>query len=348
MNITGATFWDFLIAFKLPIWIIVILTIVAFCIAHAENLLAISGAIAGLFSRFSKKASKKQISAEIRSGVIKASKAINVPSSSILPRDLKIKWADNDDIESFFDDNCVVLRLKKSSNPNENYVNVIFHFVVAGLLSNQRHYFNEQIMKATDLLITQKIISLAKPSANAYFLDNIFKPLTDTNQSLVDDYNSIKGIDFNGMLFNVYLNELAKAVATIIGQVPDPCLQAESGEFLRFLYRIATRTAEDETVELNIKSNYFQIGIVLAVSNKTLRKSGWSAHYHYIQRLLSENYRTVYIFGIGKKASIASNIAYAVKDSDDRVVKTITHKYKHINKSTGVRYDAVCIELDTY
>ena len=348
MNITtGATVWDFLIAMRIPIWVIVICIIIVFCITNADKLLALSGAIAGLFSDISKTANKRHISASIRSSVIAASKKIGSNEARILPADLKIKWADNDDITSFFADDCVVVRLRQSTDPNENFVNVIYQFVSSGLLKNQRHYFDESIMDASTLLITQKIVSLSKPSANVYFIDNIYVPTVEDDEEVEYDYNQLQRIDYNGMFFNIYLNELMKAAATIEGQIPDPALIVESTELLRFLYRIAERSSDD-LVELNYRGSYFSLGIILAASDDTLNKSGWSGHFHYAKRLLNEGYNTIYVFGIGQKANIARKIAYAVKDSDDRIVKSITHQYRHVNMKTGNRYYASCIELSTY
>lgn len=347
MTTTGATIWDFLISMRTPIWIIIILVILGFCISNADKLLALSGVLAGLFSNISKSANKRHISASIRSSVISASRKIGSNESLILPADLKIKWADDDDIKSFFEDDCVVVRLRQSSDPNENYVNIIYQFVSSGLLKNQKHYFDEKIMDASTLLIAQKIVSLSKPSANALFLHNIYEPAVEADQEIDDNYKQLERIDFNGMLFNIYLNELMKASATIEGQIPDPALKAESGELLRFLYRIANRN-QDDLIELNYKGVYFSIGIILAASDDTLNKSGWSGHFHYAKKLLDEGYNTIYVFGIGRKAKIATNIAYAVKQSDDRIVKSITHQYRHVNTTNGHRYTASCVELATY
>lgn len=347
MTTTGPTVWDFLIAMRIPIWILIILIILAFCISNAEKLLALSGALAGLFSRFSKNAQKRHISASIRSSVISASKKIGSNEVRILPADLKIKWADDDDVKSFFEDNCVVVRLRQTADPNENYVNIIYHFVSSGLLKNQKHYFNEKIMDASTLLITQKIVSLSKPSANALFIHNVYKPAIEGDQEICESYNQLQRIDFNGMLFNIYLNELMKASATIEGQIPDPALERESGELLRFLYRIASRNQNDE-VELNYKGVYFSLGIILAAKDETLNKSGWSKHLHYARKLLNKGYDTIYVFGIGRKAKVATKIAYAIKKSDDRIVKSITHQYRHINTENGNRYTASCVELATY
>lgn len=347
MNTTGATVWDFLISMRLPIWIVLIIIILVFCILNADKLLALSGAIAGLFRNISTRANKKYISAGIRSSVISASKKIGLNETGILPSDLKIKWADNDDVKSFFDDDCVVVRIRNSVNPNENYVNIIYQFVSSGLLKNQKHYFDSKIMGASALLVTQKIVALSKPTANAFFIDNVFNPAISEDEIIKDDFSQLQRIDFNGMLFNIYLNELMKAAATIEGQVPDPCLKAESAELLRFLYRIANRE-HDEQIELTYLGIYFKIGILLAANDETLNKNGWSGHFHYAKKLLDQGCNTIYVFGIGKKANVASKIAYAVKDSDDRIVKSITHQYRHLNIDRGIRTTAVCVELNTY
>ncbi len=126
MNMTGNIILDFLIAIKTPMWGIVIIIILIFSISNADKLLAIRGAVAGLFRNISKNANKKYISASIRSSVISASKKIGSNEPQILPNDLKIKWADNDDIKSFFEDDCVVVRLRQTTDPNENYVNIIY------------------------------------------------------------------------------------------------------------------------------------------------------------------------------------------------------------------------------
>lgn len=347
MNSTGTTGWDFLISLRIPFWSIIIIVVFVFCIINADKLLALSGAIAGLFRNISKNANKKYISASIRSSVIAASKRMGLNESAILPADLKIKWAEGDDIKSFFDDDCVVIRIRKSVDPNENYVNIIYQFVSSGLLKNRTQYFDAQIMEASTLLLTQKIISFSKPAANSLFISDYYKPAIENDSLVEEDFDKLRRIDCNGMFFNIYLNELVKAVATIDGQIPDPCLIAESSELLRFLYNVATREP-NEAMEMTYTGVYFKIGIMLAANDVTLEKNGWGGHFRYAKTLLEKGLETIYIFGIGRKSNVASKIAYAVKDSDDRVVKSITHQYKHISAKTGARLTAICVELDTY
>lgn len=345
---TGNTAWDFL--FKLtqgyPFWIVILIIVFVFCVMNAEKLLALSSAINKFFSSISKRANKKYISKGIRSSVISATKSIG-SSDDILPRDLKIKWADEDDAKAFFDDDCVVIRLRQNTDPNENYVNIIYQFVSSGLFKNRKHYFDTDVMDASVLVLAQKIIKLSKPSAIALFLEDIFNPATKTNKKVKEDFDELKRIDLNGMLFNVYINELLKAVGTIEGEIPDPCLMAESRELLHFLFSIANRNP-DEQIDFNFVSNYFKIGIVLAAKDSTISKNGELSHFKYIKNLIDKGYETIYIFGIGSKVDIAKRIAQKTKKDESRFLKSVTHTYKHINVTSGRRYTAVCIELRTH
>ncbi len=203
-------------------------------------------------------------------------------------------------------------------------------------------------MDASTLLVTQKIISLAKPSASAFFVKNIYNPTVQSDQEINENFQQLQRIDYNGMLFYIYLNELMKASATIAGQVPDPALNAESGEFLQFLYRIANRGPVDDLVDLNFMGVYFKIGIILVANDKTLNRNGYLAHFNYAKRLLDNGYTTIYVFGIGRKAKIAKKIADMLKNRDNRIVKLIPHEYRHVNTSTGFRTNATCVELETY
>ena len=115
--------------------------------------------------------------------------------------------------------------------------------------------------------------------------------------------------------------------------------------FYKFMNNIVHREFRRAFEKIGI---YFKIGILLAANDETLNKNGWSGHFHYAKKLLDQGCNTIYVFGIGKKANVASKIAYAVKDSDDRIVKSITHQYRHLNIDRGIRTTAVCVELDTY
>jgi len=263
-----------------------------------------------------------------------------------LPSDLKIKWADVDTPESFFEDNCVIVRIKKANDPNSNYTNIVYQFVHKGLMQGRRDFFNERIMRASDLLLTNRILLKVKPSANQYFNESYYSPAMAEDIILKEDYDRLVSIEKNGMLFHIYFNELYRAMLRVEDGLPDPCLQSESSELLSFLNGVAHRQRE-EHIDLTFKSNYFNIAIVLAASNPTMRFKGTIAYRNYLLKLLDDNYETIYIFAIGEKVAIAKQIATEFKAFDGRIIKTVARPYTHIF-SDKRRMAAVCIELGTY
>ena len=340
--------WDKILSWQLPFGVIVIILVIAFCIFNAENLVLLQGKIWGLFRHVSNSATKKQIALTIRGSVIKASKKIAAPDD-ILPKDLKIIWSEQDDRESFFSDNCVVLYLKQEVNPDLNFVNVVTRFVSTGLLYGKRRYIDQSILRACDLLLSEKIVSVSRPSAMDCFYDEIYKRETTEYPSIQSDYSSLKNIDSNGMFAHLYINELYKASAQEVGAVPDPCLKAETGELLHFLERMALKVSGDPE-DLNFNREYFKIGILLAISDRTMNNKGLEAHSKVISHLLDDGIETIYIFGLGTKVGIALQLARETKKTDYRILRTITHEYKHYSQSekSGKRTKGVCIQLTTY
>lgn len=336
---------------QIPGFIIVAIIVFCFCVKYANNVLILNGCINGFLGRFFKGARKKQIANTIRGNVRKASQKIGQDSASILPSDLKIKWADNDDIKSFLDDDCVIIRLRKDPNPNINYVNIIFSFISSGLLTSQRKYFDPDVLQASDLIMTRKILAESKPSACDYFYENILFATLDKFPEVKDLFNDLDKIDGNGMLINVYLKELVKAGERMENQLPDPCLISESKELLRYLYKIALKLP-GQSEDLDFSSTYFKIGVVLTASNHALLQSGLNSHRRAITKLIDDGYETIYIFGIGKKVDWAKKLAKQAKADNEEICCSITHTYRHRNSYVPDakevrRLPGICIELTT-
>ncbi len=330
-----------------PGYLIIILIVVVFCIAKVENLILIKSFFFALFKTISHSARKGHIANSIRGSVLKAAKKSELSSLGVLPNDLKIKWVDCDTPESFFADGQVVIRVKQDENPNINFVRILTQFVNTGLFQNSRHYFDSTLLEAADLVIAQDIIAETRPTAHKEFYETIYAPAISERPKLKQDYDALSALHKSGIFYLIYLNELNKVQAQVIGQEPDPCLIAESREMMNFLNDIIQKVSDDPD-NLNINNNYFQFGLVYAISNKTLWYAGHKAHLKVIKKLVENNYRTVYVLAAGRKCDSAKDIAYKAKKELPEIVSSSTHKYRARNVETGKKTEGICIELNTY
>jgi hypothetical protein len=122
-------------------------------------------------------------------------------------------------------------------------------------------------------------------------------------------------------------------------------LIAESRELVKFLYNIATRESED-TTELEMKSNYFNIAVILTASDFTLRRNGIIPYLKRISKYIESGYDTVYMLGIGKKIITAEEIARRINEDTSSMIFATQRRYKHVFKD-GRRKEAVIFEIST-
>lgn len=330
-----------------PTYLILVITIFVFCVCQIDNLIKFKAFVCGLFSGISRRARKGQIANSLRGSILTAAKKKEFTSLGILPGDMKIVWAEDDTVSSFFADNKVVIRIRQDENPNINYVKILSQFVTTGLFNNGRHHFDETVLQAADLVVAQDIVVASRPTAHKEFLEHVYTPAINANPEIKSDYDMLCNLSKAGLFYLVYLNELNKVQASMIGQVPDDCLHAESREVLYFLNSIALKSS-DNPEDLNISNNYFKFGIVFAINDRTMRHSGYKAHLRVIQKLVSEEYKAIYVIASGRKRDSAKDIAYAAKKAIPEIVSSSTHKFKGVHISTGKHTEGICVELTTY
>lgn len=324
---------------------IFLIIILIFFICNMENLLILKSELYGVFARCFVFGKKKQLSYKVRGTILKSIKNQSL-NSGLIPQDLKVIWINKEEAESFVKNEQVILRIKQTSNPHENLITAVSEYVNNGLLYNVKRYLNQEVMDASRILMTRKVIQSADKSSLVYLDENYIIPKFKEDSELEELYNDLLRIDNNGMFTGIMLNEFNKAGLTIHGHVEDPLLFAESKEFMRFLYNIANRISSDPT-ELCFNREYFKVAVFLTASNKTIKRAGIKPFINVASKQLNDGIETIYIFGLGRKRDIAEQISNEL-DSDFRISNITKHTYKHTNAENGRRVPGVFFECEIY
>lgn len=325
--------------------IIALAVLLIFCIIYAEQVLLWKSEILGLFSHVSSRAKKGQISNKVRGTVLKAVKEQSLTNRDVLPNDLKVVWVNDENEESFIQNNQVIVRVKHSSNPNANLVTAVSEYVNKGLLYNVKRYLDGDIIKASKILMTRKIIQSANKNSLTYLDEKCIIPQLHADQELKELYEDLLQIDHNGMFVGILLNEFQKAGMSIYGEIEDPELVAESKEFMRYLYNIAMRIS-DEISDLIFNRDYFKVAILLSAKDKTIKYQGIKPFVRAASKLLGNGIETIYVFGLGRKQEVAKQISEEIRN-DIRIDDIKKHSYKHLGKN-GKRVSGVFYECWVY
>lgn len=331
--------------FSAPLWAVFIVVILGFFISNLENLLLLKGKICEWFSKVSTKAGKVALSSKVKGSILKATHRFDDFEKDILPSDIKIKWVENEEEESFIKNNQAVVCVRRSNNPQENLILATAAYVNEGLLHNYRRYLDSSTMKASNFAMIKKIIQESGRNAVTFFEEEYVPKYILGQDDVYEMYQQLKILDKNGMFLHVLLKEYIKAADGVFGDTPDPCLKAESREIVRFLYNIATRETNDNT-ELCLNTNYFKIAIILTAKEEVFKKAGVNPYIKRIKKFMNDEIETIYMFGIGRKIMAAEEIAKRINADETAMYWATQRRYNHVFND-GRKKQAVVYEISS-
>ncbi len=327
--------------------VIVAIIVFAICIIHVDKIILLVSFIQKGFSTVSRSARKGAISNSIRGRVLKSSKAFRSMGQNVMVSDLKIDWVKAETPETFIKNNQVIIRMSQNPNPHKNYVTAVNAYVGQALLPKAKKYIDPKILEVSKLSVSRLLVLNGDEAALDYFDENILLPVIENDPESKEILEQLKIIDKNGMFINILLNEYAKASRRLYPDMPDPLLIAESKELLTYLYRIAMGIVSDRE-EFQFNREYFKIHVFLTAKTKTYRQSGLRPYLKHMSKSLSLGTETLYIFGLGTKIDIASEITNELKETDFRVAQVIPHYYRHRSINDGHSVRGVCYEVCVY
>ena len=174
-----------------------VLLILIVVFMNPDKLMIWKGMFFGFFSFFSTSADKKRTANTIRGKILEATKKLSKENEYILPYDLNIEWVEEESKEAFFEDNQIIIRMNRSSNPCKNFVTAVTTFVETGLMPKERRYVEEKVMQATDLQISRLILENTFAAALNYYNTNVY----DTERA-ADALDAVEKLLFT-LRFNV-------------------------------------------------------------------------------------------------------------------------------------------------
>lgn len=337
---------DILSKCQIPLNIGIFIIILTFLFIHLDKVFLFKGFVCECFSKVSSAARKGAISNKVRGTVIGAAKEVTTNNMNIMPFDLKINWIQDEKKQTFISGNKVIVRMKQSSNINENLIVATSAFVKEGLLPNERRYLNKEVMEVSSTLMLRKIIRCSGHNALTYLDEKYLIPRLENDEDFKSTYEDLVRIDNNGMFVGIMLNEYYKAATKISGELPDDELIAESKEFMRFLHSIAYGTISS-VEELDFNRDYFKVSIFLASNDKTLMRNGINSTINQALKQLNNGIETIYVFGLGRKMNVAREIAKEL-EKDIRIKMVQKNSYKHMNIDNNKRISGVFYECSVY
>lgn len=334
------------LGFTISSWLIIVGLFIYLVVFHLDKLEYFGSGVLSLFQWTGSGVRKQVIAKDIRSRILKVSKEISKEIDGVLPYDMKIKWVKEIDKDTFVEGNQVIIRMNNQKSKTRNIVYALNQYVEKGLLPKTRNYIDSKIIKSSDLVMVRKLLLLCNESGVDHFDEIYLKPVISADSDVKEWIEKILKLDEAGIFVHVLLKEFIEQARKIYPSMPDPCLYAESKEFLRFLYNIANKQPGQE-VDLQFIGEYFKVGVIIIAKSETIGKLGYKP---YVKRALSnlnKGIKTIYLFAdTYSKSEFAHTVAETIGEADIRVKEMKEYKYKR-KGFQGRTSNGVCIAIHT-
>jgi len=210
----------------------------------------------------------------------------------------RIEWETNTDVDSFIQDDEVVLCLSDSENQPKNVAKSTIEYVRKSVIPESRKYLPPRISKAIDYSISLNILQ-AEDSTDARrsLYDSVIMPELEDDDGRVSEDNptrekfeKVESTRKGGLLGPILIEEYS----TLRGYgIPDEVIREECSEYLDFLVEIATKD-KGEDVPLDFEGEHFDVQIGLVGKNPP-------ATDFYIEKCEGslQEHHSVYTLGVG-------------------------------------------------
>ena len=260
-------------------------------------------------------AHKQYVKHDMQSRVNEFARGLSKEAPFLASKRVRIEWVEaNVTRSSFFQDDQVILRLRRDDPEDLNFVHGAYMFVSTSLVFQVKRYLSQSQRKAVDLYVTTSLIEREKPGVRGHFLDNyLHSELADTGSKVARFFDAFAKMDKGGYFYPVFLQELDFLGQKVFGARKDDRIITEVNSLIGFLEPIALRKIGDEG-NLDFKQQYCRFAIVIVGRSYKLTPLG-NVYVDYIRKtLVPDKIETVYVLGLWENRSIIQNVCKALDD----------------------------------
>lgn len=252
-----------------------------------------------------KGAEKKYIAHDIQGHVNDFNRSLKKEIKNYTPIGVKIKWVEKNETESsFFKDNALIIRIRKSEDQNKNFVVAAMTFISRVLLRKAKRYISKKQRESIDLYAAKKLFEKEKPEILEHFLQSFLIAKTERDKKVAEYFDKYSIIDKVGLFFSVLIQELNFLGGKIFGKRRENIIIDEVNGLIDFLKNYSEREIGEERINKTFNGKYCHFGVMIVAKSWKVAKGDIKPFLRYIKRLLGSRIENIYIIGPSRKDNL--------------------------------------------
>ncbi|MDQ4144886.1 MAG: hypothetical protein M3198_14335, partial [Actinomycetota bacterium] len=255
---------------------------------------------------------------------------------------LRINWVPLPNAEKdFVERGRVVVCLKSSEHPTENFVRAVYTYTSGALLPLTKPYLITAQREAMDLFVAGKLLEESDRAIRTHFLTEYLLPATGTEEptELSSYFVAFEDLARAGLFYEFFLDELDYAGRKIFGSPRAKSFPVEVDDLLQFARRVSHRQSREQ-MNLTFQRDYFRCSVVIVGTPAKIAEP--ERYVAYIRSsLVGRGIESIHLLGFWDNRRFLDNVANNLKDSH-----AVTRRHKaDVVLSTGLRATSYAITL---
>lgn len=212
------------------------------------------------------------------------------------PINIKVDWVDENQIpESFLKEGKLIVRMKKNSNDNKNFVNAVMVFISESVLPKAKKYISKKQRESIDLYVAKKMFDKKNEDIAIEFVQDYLQPKME-DEKIDNFFAKYEGIDKAGLFFPVFIQEMIFLGNKVFNNRRDDSIIIEVTNLINFLDRRASKKVGQD-MDGRFFGEYCKFAVVLVGKVDKIYAEGVRPYKKCIERFIKSGSETLYLVG---------------------------------------------------
>lgn len=291
----------------------ILLCLLIYYATHPEKLEKLGSllylAITWISAKYEKRHVALQAQSIINSFVVKTRNEIEGYNSP----QLTIKWVNSEDVDAYFDNGRVIVRLRNHREKKENIITVAKAYIEEGIMKDFRIFLPDILCKSISNFSIAKILKKVNPfNSYQYFYRNTLQKSIMQDQDIKPVYQALEVIDNRGNFTRMLLREYIDFGVKNPFVLPTSQTKRELQNFFKWVFNLSKRGYGEDT-PLRFCGMWIKCSVVFIAKRDTYELHGINAYLWRIQNNISLGDNHVYLQAMDTNISILNQVVESLR-----------------------------------
>lgn len=266
-----------------------------------------------LGSRFWKYAAKQYLKHDLQGRINDFAWLAGAEAPFMASTKVHVEWTEELKPKPFFDNDRVIIRLRRDDPNDSNFVRGAYQFIATSLLFKAKRYISPTQGLALDLFVTTRLLEKKRATLAGRFLDEYVHPAIAQKQGARELLGQFDVIYARGHFYDVLLQEFDFLGGKVFGRPHDQRVVGEVRQFIDVLETFCSRKVGEDN-DMNVVGEYCRTAVMIVGRPVNVARGIGMFERYVREQLAPKQIETIYMVGLDENRTVLDGVSGSVAD----------------------------------